>query len=60
VEVRRLLDDRLSLWLAAAAYLAVLALMVWKPRGGRRGYETLTVRWRTLSSPIVFMSPMLG
>ena len=33
-ELRRLLDDRLSLWLnaaAAAAYLAVLALMVWKP-----------------------------
>jgi uncharacterized membrane protein len=34
VELRRLLDDPLSLWLnaaAAAAYLAVLALMVWKP-----------------------------
>jgi uncharacterized membrane protein len=33
-ELRRLLDDRLSLWLnaaAAAAYVAVLALMVWKP-----------------------------
>jgi uncharacterized membrane protein len=33
-ELRRLLDDPLSLWLnagAAAAYLAVLALMVWKP-----------------------------
>jgi uncharacterized membrane protein len=33
-EVRRLLDDPLSLWLnaaAAAAYVAVLALMVWKP-----------------------------
>jgi uncharacterized membrane protein len=33
-ELRRLLDDRLSLWLNAAAgsaYLAVLALMVWKP-----------------------------
>ena len=33
-ELWRLLDDRLSLWLnaaAAAAYLAVLALMVWKP-----------------------------
>jgi uncharacterized membrane protein len=33
-ELRRLLHDRLSLWLnvaAAAVYLAVLALMVWKP-----------------------------
>jgi uncharacterized membrane protein len=33
-ELRRLLDDPLSLWLnvaAAAAYVAVLALMVWKP-----------------------------
>jgi uncharacterized membrane protein len=33
-ELRRLLDDPLSLWLntaAGAAYLAVLALMVWKP-----------------------------
>jgi uncharacterized membrane protein len=33
-ELRRLLDDRFSLWLnaaAAAAYLAVLGLMVWKP-----------------------------
>ena len=33
-EMRRLLDDRVSLWLnaaAAAAYVAVLALMVWKP-----------------------------
>jgi uncharacterized membrane protein len=33
-ELRRFLDDRLSLWLnsaAAAAYVAVLALMVWKP-----------------------------
>jgi uncharacterized membrane protein len=33
-ELRRLLDDPLSLWLnaaAAAAFLAVLALMVWKP-----------------------------
>jgi uncharacterized membrane protein len=33
-ELRRLLDDPLSLWLnvaAAAAYFAVLALMVWKP-----------------------------
>jgi uncharacterized membrane protein len=33
-ELRRLLGDPLSLWLnaaAAAAYLAVLALMVWKP-----------------------------
>jgi uncharacterized membrane protein len=33
-ELRRLLDDPLSLWLnaaAAAAYLAVVALMVWKP-----------------------------
>ena len=33
-ELRRLLDDPLSMWLnaaAAAAYLAVLALMVWKP-----------------------------
>ena len=33
-ELRRLLDDPLSLWLnaaAAGAYLAVLALMVWKP-----------------------------
>jgi uncharacterized membrane protein len=33
-ELRQFLDDRLSLWLnvaAAAAYLAVLALMVWKP-----------------------------
>lgn len=33
-ELRRLLDDPLSPWLnaaAAAAYVAVLALMVWKP-----------------------------
>jgi uncharacterized membrane protein len=33
-ELRRLIDDPLSLWLngaAAAAYVAVLALMVWKP-----------------------------
>jgi uncharacterized membrane protein len=33
-ELRRLLSDPLSLWLnvaAAAVYLAVLALMVWKP-----------------------------
>jgi hypothetical protein len=33
-ELRRPLDDPLSLWqnaAAAAAYLAVLALMVWKP-----------------------------
>ena len=33
-ELRRLLDDPLSLWLnvaAAAAYVAVLALMVWRP-----------------------------
>lgn len=33
-ELRRLLDDPLSMWLnaaAAAAYVAVLALMVWKP-----------------------------
>jgi uncharacterized membrane protein len=33
-ELRRLLGDPLSLWLnvaAAVAYLAVLALMVWKP-----------------------------
>jgi uncharacterized membrane protein len=33
-ELRRLLDDPLSLWLnaaAAAAYVAVLALVVWKP-----------------------------
>jgi uncharacterized membrane protein len=33
-ELRRLLGDRLSTWLnaaAAAAYVAVLALMVWKP-----------------------------
>ena len=33
-ELRRLLGDPLSLWLnvaAAAAYVAVLALMVWKP-----------------------------
>jgi uncharacterized membrane protein len=33
-ELRRLLDERVSLWLnaaAAAAYVAVLALMVWKP-----------------------------
>jgi uncharacterized membrane protein len=33
-ELRRLLDDSLSLWLngaAAAAYVAVLGLMVWKP-----------------------------
>ena len=33
-ELRRLLDDPFSLWLnaaAAAAYVAVLALMVWKP-----------------------------
>ena len=28
--------------------------------GSSRGYETLTVRWRTLSSPIVFISPMFG
>ena len=34
VELRRLLDDPLSMWLnaaAAGAYVAVLALMVWKP-----------------------------
>jgi hypothetical protein len=33
-EVALFLDDRLSLWLnaaAATAYLAVLALMIWKP-----------------------------
>jgi uncharacterized membrane protein len=33
-ELRRLLEDPLSLWLngaAAASYVAVLALMVWKP-----------------------------